>query len=94
VEALIGRETVDTVPPATLQAFRDHGKAQIRLEEGIDDAKQVLATLARFGISLDALNARLLEYGVREFSEAFDKLLAAVEKKVRGSPPLSLQSRP
>jgi transaldolase/glucose-6-phosphate isomerase len=85
VESLIGRDTIDTIPPATLDAFRDHGAASSRLEENIDDARQVLATLARFGISLDALTARLLEEGVQEFSGAFDKLLGAVEKKVRGA---------
>ena len=81
VEALIGPETVDTIPPATLDAFRDHGNAGSRLEDNIDDAKQVMATLARAGISIDELTARLLDDGVKEFSAAFDALMGSVEKK-------------
>ncbi len=82
VESLIGPDTVDTIPPPTLNAFRDHGKAQSRLEENIDDASKVLEALARSGISIDDLTARLLDDGVGKFSEAFDKLLASVEKKL------------
>ena len=67
--------------PATLDAFRDHGKAENRLEEGIDDARAVLATLARAGISIDDLTARLLDEGVKKFSAAFDELLGSIEKK-------------
>jgi Transaldolase len=55
VEELIGKNTVNTVPPATLDAFRDHGKLRDSLEENIEDAKAVLAGLEQSGISLDAI---------------------------------------
>lgn len=84
VESLIGPDTVDTIPPATLDAFRDHGKAAARLEEDVDGARQVLATLARIGLSIDDLTARLLDDGVREFSAAFDRLMGSIEKKRDG----------
>ncbi|HEY5091235.1 MAG TPA: bifunctional transaldolase/phosoglucose isomerase, partial [Polyangia bacterium] len=84
VESLIGPDTVDTIPPATLDAFRDHGKAENQLEQDIDDARQVLATLAGTGISIDDLTARLLDEGVSGFSAAFDALLGSIEKKRAG----------
>ncbi len=58
VEELIGPNTINTVPPATLDAFRDHGKPRDSLEENIEDAKHVLAELERSGISLDADHRR------------------------------------
>ena len=84
VESLIGADTVDTIPPATLDAFRDHGRAESRLEDDLVDSKHVLDTLARCGISLDDLTARLLDDGVKQFSAAFDSLLASIEKKREG----------
>jgi transaldolase/glucose-6-phosphate isomerase len=82
VESLIGPDTVDTIPPTTLDALRDHGNARSRLEENIDDARQVLETLARRGISIDDLTARLLDDGVDKFSAAFDTLLGSIEKRL------------
>src|SRR6201991_3566839 len=81
VEELIGRNTVNTVPPATLDAFRDHGKLRDSLEENIDDAKGVLAGLEKSGISLDAITAELVKDGVRLFADAADKLYGAVAYK-------------
>ncbi len=81
VEALIGPDTVDTIPPATLTAFRDHGKLVSQLEQNLDQARQVMATLADVGISIDELTARLLAQGVESFSASFDALMAAIEKK-------------
>ena len=81
VEELIGPNTVNTLPPATLDAFRDHGKPRDSLEEGIEDARRVLAALERSGISLDAITAELVEDGVRLFADAADKLLGAVAHK-------------
>jgi len=85
VEELIGPDTVNTIPPATLDAFRDHGQPRETLTEGVDRAKQVLETLAAEGISIDRVTRQLTEDGVRLFEEAFDKLLAAVEKSTQGS---------
>lgn len=81
VEELIGLNTVDTIPPATLKALRDHGKAEDRLEQGIEDARQVMADLELVGISYDAIARRLLEEGVVAFSKSFDQLMAAIRKK-------------
>ena len=86
VESLIGPDTVDTVPPATLKALRDHGNAQNRLEENLAEAEHVLATLAKSGISLDDLTARLLDDGVSKFSAAFDGLFGSIEKKLQAGP--------
>ena len=84
VESLIGPHTVDTIPPATLDAFRDHGQAENRLEQHVEDARQVLAALADAGISIDDLTAQLLDDGVKGFSAAFDALLGSIEKKRAG----------
>jgi transaldolase/glucose-6-phosphate isomerase len=81
VEELIGPDTVNTVPPATLDAFRDHGKVRNSLEENIDEARQVLAELDRSGVSLDAITAELVKDGVRQFADAADKLYGAVANK-------------
>src|SRR6201990_1509049 len=81
VEELIGPNTVNTVPPATLDAFRDHGKPRDSLEENIEDAKRVLADLEKSGISLDAITADLVKDGVKQFADAADKLYGAVAHK-------------
>jgi transaldolase / glucose-6-phosphate isomerase len=81
VEELIGPNTINTVPPATLDAFRDHGKLRDSLEENVDEARQVLAELERSGISLDAITAELVKDGVKQFADAADKLYGAVAHK-------------
>ncbi len=80
VEELIGPDTVDTIPPATLDAFRDHGKPRQSLTEDLPAAHKTMETAARLGISMKEVTDKLTDDGVRLFSEAFDKLLAAVEK--------------
>jgi transaldolase / glucose-6-phosphate isomerase len=81
VEELIGPNTVNTVPPATLDAFRDHGVPRDSLEENVEDAGRVLAELEKSGISLDAITAELVKDGVRLFADAADKLYGAVAHK-------------
>jgi transaldolase / glucose-6-phosphate isomerase len=81
VEELIGADTVNTMPIATLNAFRDHGKPRDSLTEDVAGAQRQLGELGRSGISLDAVTTKLAEDGVRLFADAADKLLAAVEKK-------------
>ena len=80
VEELIGPDTVDTIPPATLDAFRDHGKPRQSLTEDLPAAHKTMETAAKLGISMKDVTDKLTDDGVRLFSEAFDKLLAAVEK--------------
>src|SRR6202165_2232711 len=81
VEERIGPNTVNTVPPATLDAFRDHGTPRDSLEENIEDARHVLAELEKSGISLDAITAELVKDGVKLFADAADKLYGAVAHK-------------
>lgn len=82
VEELIGADTVNTIPPATWDAFRDHGKLRASLTENVDGAKETLANLERAGISLQAATDKLLIDAVRLFVEPFDKMIQAVEKRI------------
>jgi transaldolase / glucose-6-phosphate isomerase len=83
VEELIGPDTVNTVPPATFDAFRDHGKPRASLEENVDAAQKTMLDLGRSGISMKEVTDQLTEDGVKLFMEAFDKLFAAIEKQVK-----------
>jgi len=80
VETLIGPETVNTIPPATLDAFREHGHAAVTLTRDVEEADQALRSLAQAGISLDKITANLLEDGIRLFADAYGQLLAAIAK--------------
>ena len=80
VEELIGRDTVNTMPPATLEAFRDHGRLRPSLGEDPQAAARVMASLDAAGVSMTQVTERLLAEGVTLFADAFDKLLAAVAK--------------
>jgi transaldolase / glucose-6-phosphate isomerase len=80
VEELIGPDTVDTMPPATIDAFRDHGKLRNSLTEDVPGAAKLMDDLARAGISMKEVTDKLTQDGVKLFADAFDKLLAAVEK--------------
>jgi transaldolase/transaldolase/glucose-6-phosphate isomerase len=79
VEALIGPETVDTVPLETIEAFRDHGIAANTLENGLDKATAALDKLKTIGISIDAITQKLEDEGVDKFNKPFEKLLQAIE---------------
>ena len=83
VEELIGPDTVNTMPPATIDAFRDHGKLRNSLTEDIPGAQKVMDDLGRAGISIREVTDKLTEDGVKLFADAFDKLLAAVEKSTQ-----------
>jgi transaldolase/glucose-6-phosphate isomerase len=80
VEELIGADTVDTIPPATFDAFRDHGKLRKSLTEDVPGAQKVMDNLAKAGISMKEITDQLLADGVKIFHEAFVKLLAATGK--------------
>jgi transaldolase/glucose-6-phosphate isomerase len=80
VEELIGPDTVNTMPPATIDAFRDHGILQTTLTKDIPAAVKVMADLASAGISIKEVTDKLTNDGVKLFADAFDKLLAAVAK--------------
>lgn len=82
VENLIGSETVNTLPPETLSAYRDHGKIiEDAVRENLDEAAAVLGRLRAVGIDFDAITERLQQDGVASFAASFDQLMAALEKK-------------
>jgi len=83
VEELIGSDTVDTMPPATIDAFRAHGRVRNSLTEDVSGAKKVMDDLARAGVSMKEVTDKLTNDGVKLFADAFDKLLAAVAKSTQ-----------
>jgi transaldolase len=82
VDMLIGPDTVNTAPPATLDAFRDHGTVALTIEEGVDEARRQLAGLADLGVDLDAITQELQDDGVAAFARSFDSLLASIQEKL------------
>jgi transaldolase len=83
VEELIGPETVNTVPPETIEAFREHGVARETLTARVDEAERILAELEAAGVSLERATDELLADGVAKFVQPFEKLLAAVSRRAR-----------
>ncbi len=83
VEELIGPLTVDTLPPATFDAFRDHGKLRNSLEENVDAAAATMANLKKANIDINTVTDKLLVDGLKLFSEAFDKLLNALDARCK-----------
>jgi transaldolase len=79
IEELIGKDTVNTIPPATYDAFRDHGKPRASLVEDVEGARRVMADLDAAGISMQAVTADLVVAGVKQFEDAFTKLLAVTQ---------------
>ena len=82
LEALIGPGTINTVPPETLAAYRDHGEPQVRLGRGAASARQLLARLPELGISIDAVTQQLEDEGIDKFIQPFDQLLAALAQTI------------
>jgi len=81
VEALIGNETVNTLPMKTLEAYRDHGNPAPRLEENLEDAYYNLDRLAKLGIDLDIVTRQLEDEGIQKFNKPYDSLISNLEKK-------------
>ena len=81
VDALIGADTVTTIPPKTMEAFRDHGAVADTLTADVDEARRVLADAERLGLALDDTTDRLVREGVASFAKSFDDLLAAIGRK-------------
>lgn len=82
IEELIGKDTVNTIPPATWEAFLDHGQLRESLTEDVEGAKKTLEDLEKAGISLEKATDKLLVDAVRLFVEPFDKMIAAVETAI------------
>ncbi len=83
VEELIGPETINTMPPDTVEAFRDHGRVRTSLTEEIEEARSQLDQLTALGVSLDDVTEELQAEGVDKFAQPFDRLLATLEDKQR-----------
>src|SRR6202167_2638920 len=83
VEELIGPDTVDTMPPATVDAFRDHGRVRNSLTEDVPAAQKTMDDLAKVGVSIKEVTDKLTDDGGKLFADAFDKLLAAVAKNTQ-----------
>lgn len=81
VEELIGPDTVNTLPPATLEAFRDHGEVRASVTENVADAERALAALEAHGVSLQAVTDTLLAEGLASFEQSFVTLLAGLARK-------------
>lgn len=90
VETLIGPDTVNTLPPATYDAFRDHGKVELTLEQNVDEARRTLALFEAKGFSLSAITQKLTTEGVKSFNDSFAQLMDTIEARrdaaVRGLP--------
>jgi transaldolase len=82
VEPLIGRETINTMPMETLEAFRDHGKVEATLEAGMDHAQWVLEELPKTGVSLEDITQQLEDQGIEKFCKPFDSLIQTLEKEL------------
>ena len=83
IDTLIGPDTVNTMPVASLEAYRDHGKPASRIEEGLEDARMVFRTLVEEGIDISVDTRNLEEQGVESFTKDYQKLLAALDEKRR-----------
>ena len=81
VENLIGRNTVDTIPPKTLEAFLDHGNITLALEQGLEEAQEQLNSLPELGINLADVTQELLDEGVENFIKPYDSLLKTINEK-------------
>ena len=81
VEALVAPESVDTMPPETFDAYRDHGDPKVRIREDLVGAHAAVRDLAAIGLDLDGISRELEEEGVKKFSDSYDQLLKAVAEK-------------
>src|SRR5208337_3409025 len=81
VDSLIGPDTVNTVPPQTLDDFRDHGKVAPTLEAGLDEARHIFDELQAVGVDMKAVTTKLTEEGVKSFSDSFQELMQVIEAR-------------
>jgi transaldolase len=82
VDSLIGPDTVNTMPDATLEAFLDHGQVSVTVTQGVAEAQQVIKSLENAGVSISGVTARLLADGVKAFADSFDQLMGNIEGKL------------
>lgn len=87
IEAMIGADTVSTIPLKTMNAYRDHGNPKARLEQEVKEALHVLEQLPKLGIGIDEVTQRLLDEGVEKFDKPFDKLMETVAQRCHHGDP-------
>lgn len=83
IEDLIGPRCINTVPPQTLDAFKDHGETRRTVDAGVDDARRTLERIEKAGISMESVTDKLLVDGLASFQKSFDSLIAGLERKSR-----------
>jgi transaldolase len=83
IDELIGSNTVNTMPPETLNSFMDHGKVELTLNKGINEAISQLKELKKLGIDINKITDKLLVDGVKSFSDSFESLLGSLKEKVK-----------
>ena len=81
IESLIGPDTINPVPPETIDAYRDHGNPKSRLEQDVKEVNWIMEQLPELGINIDKVTQQLEDEGVKKFNEPFDKLMEALTKK-------------
>ena len=81
VEDLIARDSVNTMPEETIEAFQDHGEVRLTIEEGVDEARKVFEDVEAAGVSVDDVTRVLEEEGVQKFSDSFAELLDGIRAK-------------
>lgn len=81
IDNLIGPDTVNTIPPATLNAYREHGAVEQTIGKGVDDALKQLVRLADLGIDLNAVTQKLQDEGVDSFAKSFEALMESIREK-------------
>jgi transaldolase len=84
VESLVGGDTINTLPPQTIEALRDHGRiVPDAVTQGVDEAERVFAQLRELGISIDDITQTVLDAGVQSFDDSFNQLLKAIGGRTR-----------
>lgn len=81
IESLIGLDTINTVPPETIDAYRNHGDPKLCLEQDVEEASWIMERLPELGINIDKVTQQLEDKGIKKFNEPFDKLMKALTKK-------------
>ena len=81
LEALIGPDTINSVPPETLEAFRDHGHANVTITEAVSEAEEVVGKLQAMEINLRSIGMELTEQGVEKFEKSYDDLVSSLDNK-------------
>jgi transaldolase len=94
IDTLIGPDTINTMPVASLEAYRDHGKPASRIEQGVDESRKVMQLLQEEGIDVAADTAKLEQQGVESFTNDYNKLLAALDEKRRKYQSTTTAARP